>query len=61
MESAIDKNQLKTSYDIRGLSRLFNDLGSVIINALKDPFINEIMLNCDETLFAEHKIRLKLL
>ena len=55
MESAIDKNQHKTSYDIRGLSRLFNDLGSVIINALKDPFINEIMLNCDETLFAEHK------
>lgn len=55
MERAITTNQTQSPYDARGLSRLLNDLGSDILNALKDSFINEIMLNCDGSLFIEHK------
>ena len=55
MEIAITTNQPQSPYDARGLSRLLNDLGSDILNALKDSFINEIMLNCDGSLFIEHK------
>ena len=54
MERAITTNQTQSPYDARGLSRLLNDLGSDILNALKDSFINEIMLNCDGSLFIEH-------
>ena len=55
MEREITTNQPQSPYDARGLSRLLNDLGSDILNALKDSFINEIMLNCDGSLFIEHK------
>lgn len=55
MERAITTNQTQSPYDARVLSRLLNDLGSDILNALKDSFINEIMLNCDGSLFIEHK------
>ncbi len=55
MEIAITTNQTQSTYDARGLSRLLNDFGSDILNALKDSFINEIMLNCDGSLFIEHK------
>ena len=55
MEFASSINQHESPYDKRGLSRLLNDLGSEILNALTDSFINEIMLNCDGSLFVEHK------
>lgn len=55
MQTNIYPKQQNSSYDQRGHARLLNDLGDEIINALADPQINEIMLNCDGTLFVEHK------
>lgn len=45
------------SYDELGYHNLIRNLGPSIQHALEDPLINEIMLNCDGSLFAEHAIK----
>ena len=55
MNSDVIYSDKTNGYSLRGLSRLSSDLGHEILNALKNPNIDEIMLNCNGYLFAETK------
>lgn len=50
----MDNTQFHTSYDELGYHSLLRTLGAPLQQALIDPDINEIMLNCDGSLFVEH-------
>ncbi|MCK0535526.1 MULTISPECIES: P-type conjugative transfer ATPase TrbB [unclassified Anaerobiospirillum] len=46
----------RSSYDELGFNNLKRDLGENICAAMRDPMVNEIMLNSDGSLFVEHRL-----
>lgn len=50
-----DRADLSSSYEKRAFERFQSGFGPKILQALDDPLVDEIMLNCDGSLFIEQK------